>query len=71
MPEVGAADVGNGLLSALLLSVSFYLTLGLHLVVPAMGFLFGFCGRYLARFRAWITREPADTFLIQRRGLGR
>lgn len=57
------ADAGNGLLSAVLLSISFYLTLGLHPVVPAMGFLFGFSGRYLARFRAWIAREPADTFL--------
>lgn len=57
------ADVLNGLWNASLTTASFSIALGFHPVIPVVGFLFGLCGRYLARFKTWVTRDPADTVL--------
>lgn len=54
-------DAVNGAWNAVLTSISFSLALGFHPIVPLVGFSFGFCGRWLARFKAWITQAPADT----------
>jgi len=56
------SDVVNGAWNAALASLSFQLALGWHPVVALTGFCFGLFGRYLARFKTWIARDPADTF---------
>ncbi len=55
-------DLGNGLATAALFSASFSLGLGFHPVLPAVGFLFGCLGRYLARMRAAVAFSLGDTF---------
>ncbi|PCI36293.1 MAG: hypothetical protein COB53_10080 [Elusimicrobia bacterium] len=60
-PLFQRTDFINGLWGALLASVSFSIALGFHPVVPAVAFLFGLYGRYLARLKSWIAAAPVDT----------
>lgn len=61
-PAFHRLDAANGLWNAALASASFSIALGFHWIVPVTAFGFGFCGRYLARFKAWVARVPAETF---------
>lgn len=49
------SDLFNGLLAGATTSVSFSLVLGFHPVLPVVGFLLGFFGRYLSRYRAYLS----------------
>lgn len=55
------ADLANAALAAALASLTFSAALGFHWVVPATAGAFGLCGRYLARFKAWVARVPCET----------
>ncbi|MBI3288877.1 MAG: hypothetical protein HYZ74_05100, partial [Elusimicrobia bacterium] len=55
-----ARDAGNGLLGAAVFTASFSLALGFHPIAPILGFVYGVCGRYLARVRAWIAFSLGD-----------
>lgn len=59
-PLFNLGDLANGLAAAALLSASFSVGLGFHWVLPPTGFAFGFLGRYLARFRAWVAFSLGD-----------
>lgn len=60
-PAFIRADAVNGLWTAVLSTLSFSAALPMHPVVPLAGFVFGACGRYLARFKAWVARVPTET----------
>lgn len=60
-PVFTRADAANGLWNAVLSTVSFTVAFGFHPVIPAVAFAFGLGGRYLARFKSWVARSPAET----------
>jgi len=60
-PLFERTDFVNACWGALLASVSFSIALGFHPIVPAVAFLFGLYGRYLARLKSWIADAPADS----------
>jgi hypothetical protein len=62
-PPLVAADWRNAALTAGLFTASFSLGLGLHPVLPAVGFAFGLGGRYLSRLRAGTARALGDGWL--------
>jgi len=62
-PWLGLRDLRNGLATAALFSASFSLGLGFHPVLPAVGFVFGALGRYLARLRAGVAFRWGDGWL--------
>ena len=55
------ADAVNGAWTAALSTLSSSAALPMHPVVPLAGFVFGACGRYLARFKSWVAQVPAET----------
>lgn len=57
------ADVLNAFLGAAVFTASFGVSLGLHPVVPLIGFLYSLMGRRLARFKAGIALGRGDGLL--------
>lgn len=68
--RLSGRDLFNGLATAVLFSASFSLGLGFHPVLPAVGFVFGVLGRYLARMRAGVAFRLGDTFIANAAALG-
>ncbi len=63
-------DFSTGMLSAGLVSLSFYIALHYHPIVTLVGFMYGFFGRYLARLRAYISQRFKNPFISHGYALG-